>query len=245
MTADKETLDKIEQLVLRGQTVTVDNQAFSSMRMEPVIFTPRAKTLLVHSLLGFCAYVNSKFDGAEKKDFMVVVNNEESVDLVSKIYGKDRVRETLLRAEIGSVDKFDFNTFMCQEEFAIQFRSLFVPNTKNDTDYVLQFASKLSGGTSISTEDDGITQQVGVKRGVSGNLVGKETARPIVRLAPYRTFREIKQPESEFLLRSRIDDNNVPKLALYEADGGAWKISAIHGIAEYIAQNCADVQIIA
>ena len=58
-------------------------------------------------------------------------------------------------------------------------------------------------------------------------------------------FREIEQPESEFLLRTCLDDKNIPRVALFEADGGAWRITAMRRIAEYIAKACPDVKIIA
>ena len=242
---DAQTIDKIERLAIQNRTVEVDGQVFSEHGMTPVFFTPKAKTLIVGSLLGFCSYINSEFDGVNKNDVMVIVDNVDTVRLVGKLIGKDRDRECLIQAKLSGVDNFDFGAFMTQEQFAIEFRSLFVPSDKNDTNYVLSFASKLRGGTAISTEDDGITQQVGVSRGISGNLTAKEKAKPIVKLAPYRTFREIEQPESEFLLRTRISNDDTPQLALFEADGGAWRITAMRRIAEYIAEICCDIQILA
>lgn len=117
---------------------------------------------------------------------------------------------------------------MFNEEFEKVFNNIADDNVKPDA--VREITIKLQ------IKPDKTRKTAATKVDVNSKLAPvKSSARPIVRLAPYRTFREIKQPESEFLLRSRIDDNNVPKLALYEADGGAWKISAIHGIAEYIA----------
>ena len=240
-----QTIEKLEQLITQNRTVEIDGQTFSERKMEPVFYTPRAQTLRIRSLLGFCDYIKSEFDGVKKESVMVIVDDVDSVRLVSKLYGKDRNRECLIEAMLSGVDTFAFGDFMTQEAFAIQFRSLFVPNEENDTNYVLSFVSKLRGGTAISTEDDGITQQVGVTRGISGNLTAKERAKPIVKLAPYRTFREIEQPESEFLLRTRMDSNNIPLIALFEADGGAWRISAMKRIAEYISAACGDIQILA
>ena len=242
---DAQTLEKLEKLITQNRTVEIDGQIFSEKIMNPIFFTPRAKTLTVRSLLGFCAYINSEFDGVKKNDVMVIVDDVDAVRLVGKLFGKDRERECLIYAQLHGVDNFDFGAFMTQEQFAIQFRSLFVPSDKNDTNYVLSFVSKLHGGTAVSLEDDGITQKVGVSSGISGQLVAKEKAKPIVKLAPYRTFREIEQPESEFLLRTRIDSNNVPSVALFEADGGAWRITAMKRIAEYISTVCGDIQILA
>ncbi len=242
---DAGTIEKIESMALKNQTVEVDGQAFSQYELSPVIFTPRAETLEVHTLEGFCDYINnSDFDKVNKNEVMAVIENEASVILVSRLTGKDRVRETVIRASLDNFSQFKFGTFFKQEEFAIKFRSLFVANSENDTDYVLRYASKLSGGTSIDTEDDGITQSVGVKRGISGTLVSRESVKPIVSLTPYRTFRELEQPESEFLFRTRLDDD-TPTLALFEADGGAWKLEAVKLIAEYISEKCPDLKIIA
>lgn len=242
---DAQTIDKLEKLITQNRTVEVDGQIFAERSMNPIFFMPRAETLTIRSLLGFCAYINSEFDDVKKNDVMVIVDNVDHVRLVSKLHGKDRDRECLIEAQISGVDIFSFAHFMSQENFAIQFRSLFVPSDENDTNYVLSFVSKLHGGTAVSLEDDGITQKVGVSRGVSGQLVAKEKAKPIVKLAPYRTFREIEQPESEFLLRTKIDGDNVPLVALFEADGGVWRITAMKRIAEYISQVCGDIQILA
>ena len=61
--------------------------------------------------------------------------------------------------------------------------------------------------------------------------------KPIVRLSPYRTFREIEQPESQFLLRIRTDDRGNAEVALFEADGGVWRNEARLRIAEYLKEH--------
>lgn len=60
---------------------------------------------------------------------------------------------------------------------------------------------------------------------------------PIIKLAPYRTFIEVEQPEGEFLLRLQ----KGPSAALFEADGGAWKIQARKNIKEYFLDKLADL----
>ena len=46
--------------------------------------------------------------------------------------------------------------------------------------------------------------------------------RPVVKLRPYRTFLEVEQPESDFLIRIREGG----EIGFFEADGGAWKLFA-------------------
>ena len=82
---------------------------------------------------------------------------------------------------------------------------------------------------SVQLSDDGITQQVVAKQGAL--LAADVKVSPIYQLAPFRTFIEVEQPESEFLFR--VSDKNI--FALYEADGGAWKIKAKANIRAFFA----------
>ncbi len=73
-----------------------------------------------------------------------------------------------------------------------------------------------------------------------------ESAKSIVSLRPFRTFREIEQPESEFLFRMQSSGNGVPPMcALFEADGGAWRMEAIARIKTFLKEKTSSVSIIA
>ena len=100
---EKEALDKLEALITQNRTVEVDGQIFSEHKLQPVYFTPRADELTVHSLLGFCTYINDGFDGLSKDDVMVVVSGIDRAELVSKLFGKDKQRETIIAAELCEV----------------------------------------------------------------------------------------------------------------------------------------------
>jgi hypothetical protein len=80
---------------------------------------------------------------------------------------------------------------------------------------------------------------------MSGALKDQVALKPIVKLSPYRTFREVEQPESEFLLRVRLDNNDAPAVALFEADGGAWINQAMENVVNYIQSLVADIPVIA
>jgi hypothetical protein len=62
-----------------------------------------------------------------------------------------------------------------------------------------------------------------------------------VKLSPFRTFIEVEQPESLFVLRGR----KGPQWALFEADGGLWKIKAIQNIKNWLEKKELNVPIIA
>ena len=55
-------------------------------------------------------------------------------------------------------------------------------------------------------------------------------------LAAYRTFIEIDQPERKFVLRMQ----SGPRVALLEADGGAWKNEAIRNIENYLMEELSE-----
>jgi hypothetical protein len=248
MEAGKELIEKIEQLVTDRLTVEVGEYTYSAANLRPVMYVPRPDTIRVHNLRGFCGFITNDIDGMIVKDeSLIVVDSPTHVRLISAVDGLDLKREELVRADMDeNLKTFPFGKFMSQEEFAIWFRSLFVQETGNDDfDYVLSYSSKLVGGTQIEGSDDGITQEVQVKRGISGALKEQIGLKPIVRLSPYRTFREVEQPQSEFLLRVRMDGNNNPTVALFEADGGAWINQATKNIVGYIESIVKDIPVIA
>lgn len=118
------------------------------------------------------------------------------------------------------------------EEFVIELRSRFVPN--EGTEYLLDLFSRMDINEKSTSEDNGITQQVTVRQGIS--LKDMETVRPIVKLIPYRTFFEAAQPESEFLVR--VDREG--SIGIFEADGGMWKRTAKEYVFAWLASALLD-----
>jgi hypothetical protein len=245
---DIEAIKKIEQLVEDGMVIEVDGNypKYTASTLKPIIYNPKPETVIVHNLRGFCGFIKNDIDKAIKgKPHLIVVNDHKSVNLISEADDAEQKRTVLVSAEISEeLKEFPFGRFLSQEEFAITFRSLFKQRKDDDFDYVLSYASKLIGGTQIELEDDGVTQKVAVARSVSGALKDKVVLKPIVKLSPYRTFREVEQPESEFLLRIRLS-GEVPQIALFEADGGAWVNKATENIVKYIESSVSDIPVIA
>lgn len=64
-------------------------------------------------------------------------------------------------------------------------------------------------------------------------------------LRPYRTFREVEQPASEFVFRLRSLNGEVPWCALFEADGGKWKLDAVLKIKAWLEAEELKIPIIA
>lgn len=117
---------------------------------------------------------------------------------------------------------------MSHERAIVELRSLYLPS--QDQDYLLDLLSTMSVGEEVTSDDNGVTQTATVKQGVQ--LKTTVPVRPIVTLQPFRTFLEVEQPCSDFLLRV----GNKGEITLRDADGGAWKLDAKRKIAAWLAQ---------
>jgi hypothetical protein len=96
---------------------------------------------------------------------------------------------------------------------------------------VLGVASKITAERATDHEDDGFAQRVVARQGVT--LKAETVLRPVVNLAPYRTFIEIDQVLSQFVFRARLQNDSV-NLALFEGDGGRWKLGAVAAIKAWL-----------
>ena len=120
-----------------------------------------------------------------------------------------------------------------REQALIDLRSLFIPNA--GTTYLLDLLSRMSNDDSVSTTDNGVTQTVETRQGVALKQV--EEIKPRVSLQPFRTFLEVAQPESEFLLRVDAEKG----IGFFEADGGVWKLEAKRNIVRYFEERLTDL----
>lgn len=112
------------------------------------------------------------------------------------------------------------------DEAMIALQSQFSPN--EGTAYLLDFLSRVTDENSVQSDDNGVTQTVQVKKGIS--LAGREKIKPIVSLRPYRTFLEVEQPESAFLIRIKEGG----QIGIIEADGGMWEFTARRSVKEFL-----------
>ena len=119
-----------------------------------------------------------------------------------------------------------------QQSAIIELKSRFLPT--DDLDYLLNLISRINNEQGVQSSDNGVSQTVVAKQGVS--LMSSEAVKPRLTLQPFRTFREVPQPESEFILR--LDDNG--KIGLFEADGGIWKMEAKDNIKAYFEDSLSE-----
>ncbi len=66
-----------------------------------------------------------------------------------------------------------------------------------------------------------------------------------IKLQPYRTFPEIAQPESEFIIRFKNSDGQRPSIAIFETTSGQWQARALNSIKNWLEREVPEVLVIA
>jgi hypothetical protein len=204
---------------------------------------PKISALPIRSLLGFTQLLSAKFEGVSEASGVIIhVESPTQVSLIGNISDAWGRRIEYIKADCkDETSRFPFGRFMEPEEFVISVQSMFVPAV-GDTDYILNRCSSLASEVVALAADDGISQTATFKKGVV--LKAEEVVRARPKLAPYRTFREVEQPVSEFLFRLKPREGQPPSCALFEADGGKWKLDAISNVAAWLSKNTTNVTVI-
>lgn len=244
----KAAIDRI--LELSEPTVKlIGSERYSDRPLHRLNKELTASPLQVHTLSAVLDYITSGADEPCEDDesihrrFVVHVADYDRVYLYREL-NSDKARECLLEAEIA-VPAFPFGRWMDVETFIINAQTHFVQSDSRDA--LLKLISTVTADDGVTMADDGISQRVTAKTGVS--LVSKVNVPNPVELAPFRSFGEIEQPESPFVFRVKKDGDQI-FAALFAADGDGWKRDAILTIRDWFAmelpeENCDEVIILA
>lgn len=224
---DREFIEKIEDMT--GPKVIVTPQGAFADRHLYRVENKLAETIVLSSLSGLAEMIKQEINEYNLPLF-VRATSAERVHVFGAIRD-DMQRERPFTAEAKFID-FDFNEYISIENMIICLKSRFAPT--EDRDYLVQLLGNITDQQSVQTKDDGITQSATVKSGIQ--LIGEQRIKPIVTLKPYRTFLEVEQPESDFLIR--LKDGRA---ALFEADGGAWEREAVKNVADKLRELLEDV----
>lgn len=215
-----------------------------------LIYPPSPKTVECSTLQGLVDLRDGELDDAAAKgDLLVHITSPTSVSLISRMSDDHGRRRVWAQAKYPECKTFGFGSWMNPEAFIIaaqqSFQRVRIENEDGtfarDLDYVLGIASKISAEAVSENDDDGIAQRVSTRSGVV--LKSETVLRPLVNLAPYRTFAEIDQVISRFVFRARVGEGSV-NLALFEGDGGRWKLGAVAAIKEWLQPKFGGVSVI-
>lgn len=251
MNPNPETARAVEELLINTgkemqkateqvQTIDINGGTYAYYggrltRMERVLppNMPEPDNVEVFSLYGLVDMIKADVDGlfAEGKPMHIVrVTDETLVEVLSPAIGlhQTRYRRILCQAP---VPKIKFGQYLETEEFQVMMQTCFEKSEARDM--VMTLAGSVSKEQSMRKSDDGMTQTVQVQTGVV--TVGDVSLKNPVPLTPLRTFCEVEQVTSPFILRF----NENAQAALYEGDGGAWRLYAVRAVADWLRQNLA------
>ncbi len=221
--------------------VEVDDKKFATRKLtragEP---DPQPSPIGLHSLSGLVDYISANIDQLKRAEIVIVVGDHKTVELQSRLIGFFQQRFSYASCQAFGCD-YRFGNYYGLEEFNIALQSMFVPD--DTTTALLRLIGNIKDESVTNFSDDGVTQQITAKVGVT-QVENVAVPNPVT-LRPYRTFREVEQPASEFVFRMRKQDKGMPLCALIEADGGKWKLEAIEKVKKWLGKKIKDVAIIA
>lgn len=184
----------------------------------------------VTGLDSVCKLVRNEADHVGRQIFVQVSDYKEVSVFTALDSDEERFYLYKCTADTPSVT---MGRFMPYENAVIEIRSLYIPTP--DTDYLLKLLASVSTESKVTSSDNGVTQKVEAKAGIALNTLVE--VKPRVSLKPFRTFVEVEQPESDFLLR--ISDRG--EIGLFPADGGVWKLEATRNVAGYFEKELHDL----
>jgi hypothetical protein len=218
----------------KAEVLAVDGASFVT---KEVFLPPResqAATLQIHTLSGLVAYLTKDVDKLDEDEtangpVYVYVVSPTQVDVLGPPQGRHQSRPHPVLV-MAYPAKPKLNQYIPLEDAIINLQTAFV-----DTDQragLLRVLGNVTDEKVNSFKDDGISQSVTAKKGLS---LAETVAVPNpLLLSPYRTFVEVEQPASLFVIRLKENNGQPPYVMLAEADGGAWQNEATKNIAEYL-----------
>lgn len=205
-----------------ARTETVGSQSFSTHPYY-LVPEPTVSPITVNTLSGLVDYLKSTFDGSDS--VLVHIESPTKVYVYSHLT-RDNKRNTMIEAT-ALLPSFTFDRYYNAEQFNIKLQSVFVDAGSRSN--ILKIVGNIREEQVGEFGDDGVSQKVTAKTGIA-TVADVKVPNPVT-LAPFRTFVEVEQPSSEFVLRMK----SGPECALFEADGGAWKSEAIGNISSYLS----------
>lgn len=195
-------------------------------------------SLDIYTLIGLSDWIHADPDHlfADKENPCIVcVDDPTSVTILSPLTPVKRKRNTIAVCRYAP-PRVRYDNYMDAEDFGIMLQTNFIEDQNRDL--VLKIARNMTEEQSAQTADDGVSQRVTFKSGVKE--VDSTVFRNPAYLRPMRTFPEISQPCSPFVIRFKEGH----MAAVFEADGGAWKNDAVKLIGAWLKDNLADTNVV-
>lgn len=212
----------------------IDGRKYSDRELVG-IHEPMPNALEVHTLSAVADYLRKP----DADGLFIHVFSPDVVSVYGPLQAMFAQRPCYLVSK-AIVSSFPWGQWQDAENFIIQLQTKFVPTGQRDE--LLAFVGNIKQEEGIQQEDDGVTQRVTIKTGIA--KVAERPAPNPIQLKPYRTFPEIDQPESLYVLRLQGSGQSI-RCALFDASGEGWRNQAIAEIALYFKAQADGVRILA
>lgn len=228
-TDDKEIIKTIQDAV-KVEVLDIKPDQYVSRPVEFAPQKPHTHTLNCSSLTALVDYINKQIDQAARESVVLHVVSPTQVNVVCQIEKAEdrRFAPLSVTADVPTINLIGH--FLAQEDAMIELQAKFVQ--EGAIADVLRNIGNVVMDEELTQQDDGITQQVMVSSGIERKFA--EIVNPIA-LKPFRTFAEIEQPASPFVLR--LKKTGSLTIALFEADGGKWRNAARQSIKAFLDEN--------
>lgn len=202
----------------------------SGWSQERAVLPPIAESLGLQTLNGVADYLKANRDGLALEEQLIVISPTDVV--VVQVVDDTKRRTVWVGARVLPFDSGRWERYQPVEDFIVGMQSQFVQSSERDD--LLQFISSVREESVRQSDDDGFSQEVTTARGVA--IKGRDKVPSPVALRPWRTFREVEQPVTKFVVRVKAGGDG-PLVALFAADGGSWKLDAAESIHAWLLEH--------
>lgn len=196
-------------------------------------------TLSVSTLQSIVDYVAANLAGMK---VVIHVAGPAEVRVVAPVYGDTR-QSFAFAVAVPSLPQIHYGAFLPLEQFIIQLQSGF--EFSDEREQLQRVLGSVKAASATELKDDGVSQSASVSTGVT--RVGSVAIKSQWMLSPFRSFPEIAPPISPFIMRMQqrkgANDQMTAEAALYEADGGAWRVKAITEIGDWLKSSLKEANV--
>jgi hypothetical protein len=233
----KEAIEQIQQSTAKSEVITIGDFQYlmtPNHTQAKLITPPVPHPLQISTLDGITEFLKHH----QPDSRIVHIENYRSVSVISDIHPVYQTRCLYLNAEAPK-NEFKYNLYMHMEEFIIGVMADFEPT--NSCKQLLTFVGKIKSEDVYQSEDDGASQRVTVKSGIT--TVSTATVPNPVTLCPYLTFSEIDQPALTFIFRIRKGSDGM-QCALFKGGSSHWQTETCAQIRRYLFSKVEGVRVI-
>ena len=223
---------------------TVDGRNYDKRDMSPVM-EPCPAVIEMHTLAGLVEYRKAIMEQEAGGRKVVFCAAWDRVSLVTEAAGPFKQRFPLAVATPGINDHFPSGMYLDLEQFIINVQVYF------DSDYspvgcdkgkVLKLAGNIRDEAISTSVDDGVAQTVAVKTGIA-RVTEKKVSNPFT-LRPFRTFTDIEQPSSSYILRFKRDEKGGIKAGLWEVGDPSWRVECAEEIKKFLTSKLPEIPVL-